>query len=108
VSKRDHDVSLQKIGEQCVPEVGIEIASDSSESRKRTRVRVSDLNRVSAFRRETALLAKWSANRSLLDEFSGQHGIRGIGAGFVPALLDRLLGRDVQQVHDEEALVIAC
>lgn len=48
-----------------------------------------------------------SIKRGLFDEFSGQHGIRGIGAGFVPALLDRVLGRDVQQVHDEEALVIA-
>lgn len=37
----------------------------------------------------------------------GQHRIQGIGAGFVPALLDRALRREVQQAHDEEALAMA-
>lgn len=45
--------------------------------------------------------------RSLFDEISGQHRIQGIGAGFVPALLDRALSRQVQQPNDEDALVMA-
>jgi cysteine synthase len=44
---------------------------------------------------------------SLFDEISAQHGIQGIGAGFVPALLDRALSSQVQQRNDEDALVMA-
>jgi cysteine synthase len=45
--------------------------------------------------------------RSLFDAISAQHRIQGIGAGFVPALLDRALSRQVQQLHDEDAPVMA-
>ena len=52
-------------------------------------------------------LEKQSGNRVAATEISGRHRIQGIGAGFVPALLDRALSRQLQQPHDEEALAIA-
>lgn len=43
----------------------------------------------------------------LSEEISGRHRIQGIGAGFVPALLDRALSRQLQQPHDEDAIAMA-
>ena len=47
------------------------------------------------------LFGKLSIKRGLSEEIPGRHRILGIGAGFVPALLDRAISRQVQ-AHDDE------
>ena len=49
------------------------------------------------WRMQVPRLEKQAGNCAAATEISGRHRIQGIGAGFVPALLDRALSRQVQQ-----------
>ena len=100
-------VSWPKIDEQGGPEATIELTPGVSDSAERYEAQRS-LSVVS-FRlpRCHCPFGKTAGQRSLYDAISAQHRIQGIGAGFVPALLDRALSRQVQKPHDEDAPVMA-